>query len=321
MNAKLFILILFFIFFVIIFPVFGQNRTGLTISPFLIEETVKPGQNFTKIITLTNNSDKEQIISIQLKDFQMKEDSKEIVFLPPGSEKTSLLYWLKIPAENIKLLPGESKKISFNFQIPEGLSAGSYYGAIIFSSQNPDIFPEQTIEEKRVQVGTIHQVGVFAFFRFLEGGVEEAAIKEFKTEKNYYYNIPFEIRFLSRIENLGNIYLKPSGLIKIQNIFGKEITSLSFNSENLMILPSASRLFENSWQGKFGFGKYTAILYLVFGTSIEEGGAGVKTVSTKTSFWILPWKIIILGIAILAFLILFGCLLWRRYKINRLRNL
>ncbi len=304
MIPRSFILISSFILlFGIVFLVFAQNRMGITISPFLIEKTVRPGQNFKKIITITNNSDREQTFFIQLKDFQVKRGTNEVVFLPPGSEKTSLFYWLEVPTQEIKILPGQSKKVVFNFRVPEGVTAGSYYGAIIFSSQIPNLSFPEIEEEKTVRMGAVHQLSVFAFFRFLEGAIEKATIKEFKTEKNYYYITPLKIRFLTRIENLGNVYLKPSGLIKIQNIFTKEVAFLPFNSENFLILPATDRLFENVWQTKLALGRYTATLYLTFGTLLDEGGMGVKTISAKTSFWVFPWKVIVVIVLILVFFV------------------
>jgi len=318
MKLKLFILLIFILFYIFagfFGQISAQTRSGITVSPFIIEETVSPGQELIKIIIVTNNSDKKQIFRAHLQDFRVKGEVGEVLLLPAGSEKTSLLYWVELPQGGVEFAPRESKEISLTFMVPEKAGAGGYYGAIFFSSESPESGRAEEMEEEGVFVSLVHQVGVLVFLDYPKGAIEEARIKEFKTDKKFY-DSPFKINFITRIENLGNIHIKPIGSIKIENMRGRETVILPFNRDGLNVLPESIRRFENFWHGNLAFGKYTAFLTLNFGTPADRGGAGMQTIFAETHFWIIPWKIIFIVLLILAFSIILFHFLYKRYKKN-----
>lgn len=303
---------LFFFFLSISFSqnAFAQEMTAITVSPFILEEKVKPNQTFTKEIVVTNNSQDKFTLFVFLEDIRLNEKN-QISFLPLGSEKFSFANWIEIPEDKLEIGPKESKKIKVHFKIPEKEAVGSRHGAIIFSSKTPSL--EQIQPKEGVFVGFSHQVGVLVFLYSEKEANEEAKILKFKTDKKYYFT-PFKIKFETEIENLGNVYLEPVGKIEITNFLNKKSESLLFNKERFKILPETKRSFEQTWQGKFGLGKYKAILYLTFGTPKNQGGSGVKTIFAHEEFWIFPLKeiaIIFIGVLLFASFIY---LLIKRYK-------
>ena len=322
MKLKFFILLNFILFvFVSAFlgQISAQTRSGITVSPFIVEETVDPGQKLTKIITVTNNSNERQFFYAYLKDFKVKGEVGEVFLLPAGSEKSSLLYWVELPQKGIEFAPRESRQIPLNFNIPEKAGPGGYYGAIFFSSEplEPDRLEE--IKEEGVFVSLVHQVGVLVFLDSPKGAIEEARIRDFRANRKFY-SAPFKVNFISRIENLGNIHIKPIGSIKIENIRGKEVAVLPFNQDGLNVLPESIRRFENFWQENFAFGKYTASLVLNFGTPVRQGGAGRQTIFAQTYFWIIPREVIFIALFILTFLFIFIYFISRHYEKKLLKN-
>lgn len=301
---------LFFLFLIFLLPeiVFSQTRTKATVSPFIIEEKVFPGQKFFREITFTNESDEKLKFSVLIRDIRLDEKGN-LFLLPPKTERFSLADWIEVLEKEIEILPGESKKIKVFFKIPEKEAVGSRQGAIIFASESN--LPEQ--QREGVFATFSHQIGVLIFLSSVEGVKEEAKILTFKTEKDLYFT-PFLVKFQIEIENLGNVYLEPQGKIEIDDFFGKKVKEIIFNSQRFKILPEGKRIFEETWQGKFGFGKYTANFYLVFGSPETQGGSGVKTISATTFFWILPLREIIVGflILVLFFWLLFALI--KRYK-------
>lgn len=304
-SENLFFLLLFFFLPGI---VSSQTKTKAAVSPFLIEERVSPGQIFFREITFTNESDQKLNFSILVEDIKLDEKGN-LFLLPPKTERFSLADWVEILEKEIEVLPGESKKIKIFFKIPEKEAVGSRQGAIIFASKSN--LPEQ--QSEGVFAALFHQIGVLVFLSTTEGVREEAKILTFKTEKKFYF-APFLIKFQIEIENLGNVYLEPQGKIEIKDFFGKKAGEVLFNSQKFKILPESKRFFEEIWQGRFGFGKYIANLYLVFGSPENQGGSGVKTISATTYFWIIPLKESILGILIFILFYFIFVLLFRRYK-------
>lgn len=297
-----------FLFLILFFPfgILAQTKTKVTVSPFLIEEKVFPGQNFIREIILTNESDVKANFSVLIQDISLDEKGG-ILFFPPKTQRFSLADWVEILEKDIEILPGESKRIKVHFKIPEKEAVGSRHGAIIFASKLTPI--EQ--QREGVFATLSHQIGTLVFLYSTQEVREEAKISKFTTDKKIYFT-PALIKFQIEIENLGNVYIEPSGKIEIESL--KKKSQIIFNQERLKILPESKRIFEKIWQEKFGFGKYQATLYLVFGTPKNQGGSGVKTISAKTDFYIFPLKeffFLILFLISFAFLISF---LAKKYK-------
>lgn len=289
---------IFFLFFTFLFfapKIFAQ--VGIKASPLRIEEVVQPGQTITKLIKITNVADFPQKFFAYVMDFKAMGESGQALLIPPGTEEGPYLSsWIEVFKDGIDFLPGEEKQISVTFKVPPDIGPGGYYGAIVFGPQPPKIDPKEG-----VALTLTNQVGVLALFHVLGGAIEEARIREFSTDKEIY-STPFNVNFLTRIENLGNVHIKPVGVIEIKNFFGKTVGSLAVNPTGANILPKSIRRFENSWKGELAFGRYSASLLINFGLSAAEGGSGVKNLSAKTYFWIVPWKIVIPSIFIIIFL-------------------
>lgn len=284
------------------------QAVGIKVSPLRIEKIVDPGEVLEKTIKITNVSDSPKTFYVYLQDFKAGDEKGTALLIPPGSEQGSFLAsWIKVTSEGINFAPGEEKEIPIIIEVPEEAGPGGYYGAIIFGTAPPEI------EGGGVAITVGQQTGVLVLLQVSGDVIEDALIREFSTDRNFY-STPFKVNFLSRIENLGNVHIKPHGTIEIKNIIGKKVATLRVNDQGANVLPNSIRRFENSWEGNFGFGRYTAVLALSFGTFASEGGQGRQTIHTERTFWILPWKIIIPVALGLIFLTAFFVLFLKLYK-------
>lgn len=311
MNFKLLKKIsLFFLLFFLLF--FGENtfaQIGIRASPLRFEEIVEPGQVFTKYIKVTNTADSSQTFYVYVMDFKAGGELGQALLMPPGKEEGPYLSsWVEPPKEGINFAPHQEKQIPITFKVPQNIGPGGYYGAIVVGPRPPEINPKEG-----VVISMTNQVAVLALFRVKGDVFEEALIREFATDK-YFYTKPVGVKFLSRIENIGNVHIKPIGTIEIKNFFGKKIATLEFNPSGANILPKSIRLFENFWKETSGFGKYSASLVLNYGIPIAEGGQGIKSLSSETSFWILPLKILLPGVFSFLFLIFLLIIFVKFYK-------
>ena len=141
------------------------------------------------------------------------------------------------------------------------------------------------IENSGAAVG--YQVASVLSIRVNGDIVEEASIRQFSTSKFLHgsQNVEFDVR----IENNGNVLVRPMGPLEIYNMLGNKVGDLMFNEERFSVFPNDTREFKNIvWTGdSIGFGRYEAILSPVYG----ESGAK-KTMSSSVTFWILPMNII-----------------------------
>jgi hypothetical protein len=169
------------------------------------------------------------------------------------------------------------------------------------------------------------------------GAKAEAKLDEFKPKAFVSEYLPVE--FLTRVTNTGNIHINPRGNIFIRS-GGKDIATLTVNPGLGNILPNTTRAFESSWEegfiirkpvtengnvkigkdGKpetylefnwnkltqFRFGKYTAALVLVY----NDGTRDIPVEST-TTFWVIPYKALVIII-----LVILGIILGIRFVIK-----
>lgn len=301
-NNKKFV----FLFFLSPFFLFPNSvfAVATRISPVRIDRLVFPGQVLEESIKIANLSDSPVTYYFYLADFRAVGEMGEAELVAPGTEKEySLVSWIKITGEGIELGPKEEKEISFQIKIPQDASAGGYYGAIITGTVPPQVRGRG--EERGAIIGITQQTACLVLLQIAGPVEEKATVREFFAEKDFYFQTPFNVKFISRISNLGSVHIKPVGLIEIKNLFGKTVATLDVNQDGANVLPKTIRRFENTWQGESGFGKYTASLALTFGTPPDRGGQGIQTLYSQTEFWILPLKIVVpVSVAVFLFLLI-----------------
>ena len=94
--------------------------------------------------------------------------------------------------------------------------------------------------------------------------------------------------------------------IRAKNVLGKEIAEVDIPQQN--VLPDSIRRIEIPVGEKNMFGRYTASLLAIYGSSNEP-------ISAQVSFWVIPWKvvsIVLLAVLILAILMYRGRVRLRR---------
>lgn len=272
--------------------VYAQSGLGIGISPVKIEEVVDPGQVLVEHVKVTNNSSGSVIFYAYLKDFKASEgeDGSPKVIAPGSEEGYFLASWIDVTSEGIQFAPFEEKTISFTINVPAETGPGGYYGGVYFGTEPPKLYMNE--EEKGAGVAIGQQTGCLVLLQVKGDVYEEARIREFNTDKEIY-NTPFEVKFLTRIENLGNVHIKPYGAITVENMFGKEIAVVRINERGGNVLPRSIRKFEDAkWSDAMGFGRYKAKLGVIYGTSPDMGGQGKQSIFAEKYFWIFPWKII-----------------------------
>jgi hypothetical protein len=117
---------------------------------------------------------------------------------------------------------------------------------------------------------------------------------------------------MAKIENQGNILIRPRGPLTITSMFSATPYTMSVNESLAGVFPGSTRDLTFEWSGEgIGFGRYEAVVALVY-----EGNGGQKTIDATLVFWILPVKIILIVLTVVAVIVGSGYLL-TKYYINR----
>lgn len=295
-----------------------QPGQAFSISPPLIELQGNPGETVTTKIKFTNISDSELLIKTQFNDFGAKNETGEpnIIFEDQDNTAFSLRRWIASPTP-FKIAKKATKTVEFPIAIPKSAEPGGHYAVIRFTGTTPEL------EDSGVALTA--SIGSLVLMRVSGEVKEKAAVADFFAATPRYEKSSFfeqsPITLIERVRNEGNIHLKPTGTVKVNDMFGKEVANLRVNGtpgntkdSPRSVLPKSIRRFEQNLANKWMFGRYEAKLDLAYGQNNQQ------KLSATTSFWVIPYKLILFVLAVLIalfFLLRFSLKKYNKYIINK----
>lgn len=292
-NAPTFLLLfLFALLFLAPFATFAQSAQSIQLKPAVIEDKVNPGQTYRFSVTVTNRTDREQTFYLLAQDIERVDDDGTPVFAPEGVQTPfQLSAWISLDKESVTLQGGESETVPFAVHVPRDAAPGAHFGGIFFDSRPPKM------SETGAAVGA--RVGSIINLRIAGEAIEDIVLREFSTDRFVYSKPP--VNFITKIDNKGNVLIRPQGLIEISDMFGKKVANVQVNTSGSGVFPGSNRDYNAVWDDGFVFGRYEALLSVVYG---DEGR---KTIVRSTSFWVLPLNVIgwVLGSLMAGLLFLF----------------
>lgn len=262
---------------------------GLQISPALVELNAERGKTYTVSLKVINVTLTKLQYTATVNDFHAKDEtgSPQVVLdstLPPNA---SIVSWVSTPSDFI-LDTHESRDVTAQITVPTNAEPGGHYGVLRFSGHAPEL--------KDTGVGLSASAGMLMLIRVSGDIKETASLASFYTANDGNQTSLFEaspINFVTRIKNDGNIHVKPTGEISILDMFGNSVASVPVNDTKSNVLPDSIRRFDDTYKSGWMFGMYTANLTLGYGT---KGQAITNTIT----FWVIPYKLILISLLILA---------------------
>lgn len=310
LSRNLLLLLTVSLFFLSFCSSVYAQEVGVSIKPAMIEESLDPGNVKQYSFTIENLDSKEVTYYLFTRNISGVKSGGVPIFARDDNEKTGyeLSDWITLEKTEVTLDGGGSISVSFTVDVPENASPGSHFGGIFVSVDAPDI------EKSGAAVG--YQVANIISLRISGEVVEQANIRQFSTDKFLYgsQNVDFSVR----IENTGNVLVRPVGPLEIYNMLGNRVGTLVFNENQSAVFPHNIREFDNiKWEGNsIGFGRYEAILSPLYG----DTGAK-QTMSSTVTFWILPMNIIGPALGVLAVILLVTFVFVRIYIRRSLEHL
>ncbi|MDB5161784.1 MAG: exported protein of unknown function [Candidatus Saccharibacteria bacterium] len=300
--------------FIIGFTFFGtssltyaqENTTGngLEISPALVELNAVRGSTYTINMNVTNVTENDLSFESFVNDFGSRDETgtpRVILDETPEMSALSIKNWVDSIAD-FNLKPHEKKKLVAIITIPGNAEPGGHYGVIRFSGKDKNA-PISTVD-LTASAGTLILIKV-------DGTIsEKLKLATFEATKNSKASSSFEagpITFVTRFENTGNTHVKPIGNIEVTDIFGNKVDTLKINPEEGNVLPSSTRRFEATLDKPWLIGRYNADIRIAYGTT---GGAIVESIT----FWVIPYKILLVGLVALITIIYILRTLIKRYN-------
>ncbi len=274
----------------------NSSGNGFRISPPLYELTVPRGTSQTVSLFVENLANSQVSARATVNDFvagNQENGQPQLILNPNQSAPENSFKNLVVPVPDTPIAPLERKEIKVTLKVPANATPGGYYGAIRFqpvytNSGTPNV-------SLTASVGTLFLITV-------PGNLtQKLTVASFHAAKNGKTGTLFNsgpITLETRLDNVGNIHVQPFGKIIIKNTFGKVVYTTELNNTDPRgnVLPNSIRKFENPINLKHMFGRYTAEGNLAYG---DNG----NILTVKTTFYVIPYVLIIIIILVLAFLI------------------
>ncbi len=291
-------------------------RVGaVALSPAVQELAGAPGTVVSSSLTIINANTREQTYFLGVMKFLPTEDGKSPIFLPYDEDHTGLAQWIVLPFESFRVQSNSKGEIPFEIAIPKGTSPGGYYAAITVSQSPSDLVATN---------GAVIEAKTAAMILLTVQGdlVERLALLNFSDLGSSVRSV-FNNGFYYRVQNQGTVHLTPEGAIAIKDFFGRTVASFDANATKGRVLPNSTRRYEIESQldnagffsiiseqmSQFAIGPMTAEFDLRYGNSPE-------TIHAQTSFWYVPWQLILVVVLLTAMMI--GLLIRKRRVLQRL---
>lgn len=273
----------------------GDIPGDFVVGPGKIDVVIKPGESKTVEMIVSNRTGERRRFNMSMEDAAGSSDAQSSVVLL-GSDRGpySMKDYISVPHKSFELNHNERARIPVTISIPADAEPGGLYGSVLVDTVAIEAVAGDT-------GGTVPQSAIIArigtlFFITVPGDVETAGtLKNFGTvpEQTFFQKSPIQFGVL--FENTGSIHLLPYGELRISNMFDEEVGFVKLDP--WFVLPESVRLREVSWNRDFLFGRYTA-------TVAVNRGYDDLVDEMSYSFWVLPWKMVLVGFGSL-FIVLF----------------
>ncbi len=184
------------------------------------------------------------------------------------------------------LEPGGRQTVRFIIDVPPDAPPGGHYLSILASLDAGDAGPSG------VSVG--QRVGALVLLRVAGEVKEDLRVAAF-AGPSLAARGPVDFDLLVR--NLGNVHLRPAGVVTVTNMFGNEVTRIPVPEEN--ILPGSERTLTVTWDAGWQIGWFTAEYVGIY-------GARNTVVTSGSTVVIFPWPIALPALAGLALALFVG---------------
>ena len=263
------------------------------VGPGKTEIALNPGESIIQEITVTNRISEPRNFKLEVDDITGSADGSSAVSLTNGVKGPySIRDYISFPKDTFTLGLGEMARIPVKITIPADAEPGGLYGSVLVSTERIPGAADANVPRSPV----VARIGSL-FFVTVKGEVERGGITTgIQTLDNTWWYEHGPINLGVMFENTGSVHLNPYGELSISNMFGEEVGFVAL--EPWFVLPKSLRTRDIAWEREFLFGRYTVT------ARINRGYDDVIDEVT-TTFWVLPWKIV-LGVFTVFFVLIFG---------------
>jgi len=277
---------------------FGDFDLGPTF--FYIE--AKPGETITRELQVTNRSGKIDSYAVVSEDYEGSNDASQAkVLLGNRASLFGAKDWMSYEIDKFTLEHADRLFFNVIIKVPADATPGDHYAvALVYP-----VRPQTVKQENAPNVQLTSRVGSSFVIRVAGDFAESGGLTSFSSDKKVYYDPLVNMKTI--FKNVGTVMLQPAGKIIIKDMFGRTTETLEIKP--FKVYRESIRENINQWNYQFAIGKYTADLEL-------DRGYGSQLDRATISFWIIPWKLLLIILGTLIVLISLIIYIKKRFHIH-----
>lgn len=292
---------------------YAQSSLSIGAAPTSKTLKLEAGQTYTDEVVFWNLADKADTYFVYVRGFKQIENQPGTAIILTEQEDADAVYsaskWVSVDKSEVLLEPNKNIKVKYTINVPKDVTDGEYNAQIFLVSK-------LKVEGSGTRAFTSLASGMPILITIGDEFVENAELLRFNTDLKTYEKV--NVTFLTKIKNLGDTHITPSGEIIVKNIFKQEVARIRFNPNRQSLLRDNIGNYEDNWSSqsylspdkKLLIGPMTAEIVATY----RSLNPGFSTLNSQVTFWIVPWKWII---AILAVILVSTFILIRKNKDRR----
>lgn len=291
----------------------SDDGFSLQVSPSPLVATVKPGVDTTLQLQIRNTSNAPQDLVMGLRSFSIDDKTGQVNLGNEASQDVRQLITFSKPV--FTLQAGEIMTQQVYVHTPA--SAGfSYSFAITIAQTNP---PKPSNGHSAI-------AGTVAVFTLLNvdkpGASRKFDLQSISLDKHVYEYLPATVTL--KIKNTGNVLVQPQGTVYVQRHSNdqKPLEAITLNKNGGYVLPATTREYSVSWSDGYphyetdaatnkkklvwqgnALSKFRMGRYVVKVVAVYDDGQRDVPVMAEVSFWVIPWRILLVAAGVLLLLI------------------
>lgn len=251
--------------------------------------TEEAGRTIKDIATIKNFSSEPTDVEIYAVDAKSSETGSFILsFLE--DEQQGIGAWTTVESRSLTIPPFDVQDIPFEINIPADAPPGQYLGGIVIENGKSDS-SDQTSgnDQSGTSIAVKTRIGSRVYLTIPGEIKEDLKFNEIKVHESLTGNTKFEMT----LTNNGNISYEPKAIIDVYDQTGKlyetiekELGTIAPNTEIKPIVEMKKRPL---------IGNFTVKANVTFHCKFapENLHGSAHNLTNETTFWILPWEIIL----------------------------
>lgn len=223
------------------------NAEAITLIPATAKIEGEPGEVKVHNIQFINDSNLTCDIDVKASEIDFNNKGLKVYNNPTG--KKNVVKNINFSPTNFTLKPGESKSVTFNIRIPDGLQGSD--DSMIFFTASP-VFLDKTGRKSKMLIDTSLGSLVMVYAKGTEVIKSKIKKAEINTLKNKTISANLEV------VNQGNCHIEGNGSVAVFDQNDRFITS--FNIPKTIIYPGQNALIAGDTKVKLNKGQYHALI-------------------------------------------------------------